>query len=611
MTGQSGQVLAKAKECCWVASAFLWVMNLKSKVTVGFLVMLALLIGLGAYAVDTVHRLDRNSRAILKDNLYSVQLGQNMLQALDELAVPTANPAALSRYRTALVREVGNITEPGEQQLVDSMVQAVGRYEHAPAARAATVAELRQHTRRMVVLNMAALTRKNAQANRTATAATRFLVTLLALGTLLALTLVLSVPEAAVGGLRKLTASINHAAAGNFSASIPQESTDEFGSVARAFNGLLVHLNEYRTANLAELLTERNRVASIVQTLDEGLLLLDENRQVIVANPVACALLGLPAGAVVGQPAEELAQANPVFGQLLAYVQQPAAQRGSTPLALTVGEGAEAVFYQVGLHEAVSFNAATDRMEFIGSILALHNVSAFKKLDQTKSDFLATISHELKTPLSSSNFNLKLLLDQRIGSLNAEQADILGNLRKENQRLLLLVSELLTVARLEAGASIALDMRSTALAALVAAATEPLQLQLRPKHLALDVQLPADLPPVRADLEKAAWVLLNLLANAVRYSPEGGRIVVSAAVEPGGQAVRVQVQDDGPGIAPEHQQRIFERFAQGPSAGAEATAGTGLGLSISREFIAHQGGTLGVESTPGAGSTFYFTLPVA
>ena len=143
--------------------------------------MLALMLGLGAYAFRTVQRLDHSSRAILQDNFYSVQLGQNMLQALDELAVPTANPAALSRYRTALIREVGNITEPGEQQLVDSMVQAVGRYENAPTGRVATVAELRQHTRRMVALNRAALTRKNAQANRTATAATRFLVTLLAL----------------------------------------------------------------------------------------------------------------------------------------------------------------------------------------------------------------------------------------------------------------------------------------------------------------------------------------------------------------------------------------------------------------------------------------------
>jgi NtrC-family two-component system sensor histidine kinase KinB len=586
-------------------------MNLKSKITAGLLAMLTLLVGLGAYAMATVQRLDHNSSTALRANFYSVQLGQGMSQALDELAAAPGAPAALNRYRTALTREAGNITEPGERPLVDSMVQAVSRYENAPATRTATLAALRRHTHRMVALNMAALAHKNSLANRTAVDATRLLLSLLTLGALLAIALVLSVPEAAVSGLRKLTASINHAAQGNFSASIPQESTDEFGSVARAFNRLLVHLGEFRNANLAELLTERNRVASIVQTLKEGLLLLDDNRQIIVANPVACALLGLAEKDVVGQPANALARTSPVFDQLLAYVLQPAAQRGTAPLAFTIGEGPAALFYHAHLHEATSFNAATDRMEFIGSILVLHNVSVFKKLDQTKSEFLATVSHELKTPLSASNFNLKLLQDQRIGPLNAEQLDVVANLKRENQRLLRLVSELLAMARLEAGAAVALDLRPQALAEVVAAATEPLQLQLRPKHLTLDVLLPPDLPPVRADLEKSAWVLLNLLVNAVRYSPEGGRIGITATALPDGSAVRVQVQDHGPGIAPEHQQRIFERFAQGPAAGPDAATGSGLGLSISREFIAQQGGTLGVESTPGTGSTFFFTLPVA
>ena len=588
-------------------------MNTKSKITAGLLAMLLLLGGLGTYAVGTVRQLDQNSRTILQDNFYSVQLGQQMLQALDALgpAAPADAPAALGRFRTALTHEAGNITEPGEQEAVDSLKQDLQRYDDG-SARPAAIAALRRHTHQVVALNMAALTRKNEQANRAATTASRLLLTLLTLGSLLALGLVFSVPEAAVGGLRKLTASINHAAQGNFSASIPDDSTGEFGAVARAFNGLLVHLNAFRNANLAELLTERNRVASIVQTLDEGLLLLDESRRVIVANPVACALLGLPEKAVVGQAAADLAHVVPMFRQLLEHVQQPAAQRGAAPLTITIGEGAAAAYYQVRLHEATSFNAATNRIEFIGSIVALHNVSAFKKLDQTKSEFLATVSHELKTPLSTSNFNLKLLQDQRIGPLNSEQLDVVANLKQENQRLLRIVGELLTVARLEAGAAIALDLRPTALADIVAAATEPLQLQLRPKRLTLDVQLPAGLPAVRADLEKSAWVLLNLLTNAVRYSPEGARIAISAAVLPQGGAVRVQVQDQGPGIATEFQQRIFERFVQGPGASAETTTvGTGLGLSISREFITHQGGTLGVASTPGAGSTFFFTLPEA
>ena len=585
-------------------------MNTKSKITAGLVAMLLLLGGLGVYAVSTVRQLDQHSRTILQDNFYSVRLGQQMLRALDGLGTAADAPDAVARFRTALTREASNITEPGERQLVDRMEATLLRYE-GPATRPTAVAELRRYTHRLVDLNMAALTRKNEQANRAATTASHLLLTLLTLGALLALGLVMSVPEVAVSGLRTLTASINYAAQGNFSASIPEDSPGEFGAVARAFNGLLVHLNAFRNANLAELLTERNRVASIVQTLDEGLLLLDESRRVIVANPVACGLLGLPEKAVVGQSAADLTRVAPVFRELLDFVQLPAARRHAAPLTLTVGEGPALAYYEVRLHEATSFNAATDRMEFIGSIVALHNVSAFKKLDQTKSEFLAAVSHELKTPLSTSNFNLKLLQDQRIGALNAEQLDVVANLKLENQRLLRMVGELLTVARLEAGAAIALDVRPTALADLIAAATEPLRLQLRPKHLTLDVQLPADLPAVRADLEKSAWVLLNLLTNAVRYSPEGARIGISAAVLPTEGHVRVQVQDQGPGIAFEHQQRIFERFVQGPGSGETPAVGTGLGLSISREFIRHQGGTLGVDSTPGTGSTFFFTLPVA
>ena len=590
-------------------------MSLKAKITWGFVAMLALLMGLGAYAFHTVQRLDHSSRAILQDNFYSVQLGQTMLQDLEQ-AGDQPSGAGLAQFQAALTREAGNVTEPGEQQLVDSMVAGLGRYQAARGG--AALAQLRRQTHRMVALNMRALTRKNTLANRTATNAGRLLLMLLTVGTLLALGLVLSVPEAAVGGLRKLLASIEHAAQGNFTASIPRESTDEFGVVAQAFNRLLVHLKDFRSANLADIITERNRVTSIVQTLDEGLLLLDEGRFIIVANPVACQLLGLSEKQVLDRPAEEVAQENLIFRELLAFAQLPAAQRTAQPKVLTIGAGPTAAHFQLTVHEATSFNAVADKMEFVGSILALHNVSAFRKLDQTKSDFLATVSHELKTPLSSSNFNLKLLLDQRVGPLNPEQQDIVGHLKHENQRLLHLVAELLTVARLEAGAAIILNQQPTNLAALVAAATEPLQLQLRPKNLVLDVQLPPNLPTVNADLEKSAWVLLNLLANAVRYSPEGGRIGLTAVATPDGQAVQVRVQDQGNGIPIEQQQRIFERFVQAPASQAPegqapgaVAGGTGLGLSISREFITKQGGTLGVESTLGAGSTFYFTLPVA
>ena len=583
-------------------------MNIKSKITIGFLALLGLLIILGSYAHYTVQQLDARSRTVLQDNFYSVQLGQDMLVALDRAEAQPMNLGGLPRFHYLLSREAGNVTEPGERPVVDSLTRTLAQLEPVPGA--AGLAQLRRLTHRMVQLNMQAVTRRDALANRAAVRASRYLLTFTVLSILIGLGFVLSVPEAAVAGLRKLSASMAHAAKGDFTASIPVESRDEFGQVASSFNQLLVHVNDARTSNLAGLVTERNRVTSIVQTLDEALLLLDENQRVLVANPPACALLELPESAVLGADADELATRSPLMQQLLAVVRAPASQRKAAPVPLMLTQRGEELHYRLLVHDAVSFNTPLDKMEFVGTILALHNISDFKRLDQTKSNFLATVSHELKTPLSTINFHLKLLQNQRVGALNAEQQQIVESLKQENQRLLKLTVNLLDVSKLESGA-IPLNSRPTAVAELVAYATGPIQLQLAPKHLSLDVNLPADLPPVRADLEKTAWVLLNLLANAVRFSPEAGRITVSAALTAAGDAVELRVQDHGPGVPPEHQEHIFQRFAQVPNDSGAARDGSGLGLSISYEFIVTQGGRLGVHSAPGAGSTFFFTLPLA
>ena len=568
--------------------------------------MLALLVGSGSYAYYTVQRLEHSTRTILQDNFYSVQLGQGMLQALDQVeAAPTA--AGLAQFEAQLTREAGNVTERGERPLVDSLTQTLARYRAQPNT--AALAQLRRQTHRMVELNMQALMRKNTAATHAATVASRYLIVCTVVGLLLALSLVLSVPEAAVSGLRKLSASIAHATQGDFAATIPVESHDEFGRVAEGFNRLLVQLSAFRHTNLAGIMAERNRAASIVRTLDEGILLLDENGQVLVANPLACSLLGLPERQVIGRLAPELAEQQPLLHQWLAYAQQPAPRRvGALPF--TVTRQGEETHYQLMVHDVLSPSPTLGHLELAGTILALHNVSDFTRRDQTKSHFLATVSHELRTPLSSINFHLKLLQDPRVGTLTGEQQEILASVKQESQRLLALTGNLLDVSRLDSE-TLPLDAQPVPVAELVAQAAAPVQLQLVPKQLQLETQLPADLPPVRADREKTVWVLLNLLTNAVHHSPEQATITITAARTPNGRAVRVAVQDHGPGIAPEDQERIFHRFTQLASEGSAPRTGSGLGLSIGREFITSQGGKLGVESTPGAGSTFFFTLPIA
>jgi signal transduction histidine kinase/HAMP domain-containing protein len=588
-------------------------MNLKTKITLGYVALLALLLALGGYAYYAVHRLEAASRNILQANFYSIELGQRMLRDLDRIEQAPADSGGLASFRRSLTREAGNITEAGEQRVVDELTQTLATYqtrrdERAPAdAQRAVIYQLRDQTQRMMTLNTQALVQKNARTNERATQASRYLLAFGSLSLLVALLFVLSVPEAAVGPLRKLTNALEHATDQDFTATIPVESQDEYGRVARAFNRMLVQLQEYRSSTLAGLVTERNRVRSIVNSLDEGLLVLDEERRIILVNPTMSELLSVPTAELLGQPAADAARANDLLRTMLRPLEgsHPEAAVAEAPL-LTITRQGEEVYYRLDVQDLVSFNEARQKTEFVGQILTLRNVSDFKKLDQVKSNFLATVSHELKTPLNSISLSLKLLQDERIDQ--EERQQVASGLTRETQRMQRIVAELLDVSRLEAGAGIQLDFAPTALAEVARFAADTVQVQLESKSLVLHRNLPADLPPVRADVEKTTWVLINLLANAIRYSPVGEAITIRA--ERQGKFVRLGVQDKGPGIAPEHHERIFQRFAQIPDK-AGYKGGSGLGLSIAREFITTQGGRLWVESDLGMGSTFYFTLPVA
>ena len=248
--------------------------------------------------------------------------------------LPPASPA-LGRLRSLLAREAANITEPGERRLVDSLTQVLRAYPGPSAA--ASQAQLRQLTHRVVALNMTALARKNGQAMHAAARAKNYLLLFSVLSGLVGLMLVGSVPQAAVGGLRKLAASLDHATRTDFTATVPIESSDEVGQVTAAFNRLLVHVQDIRSHSLADVVTERNRTSGLVQTLGEPIFLLDPSRRLLVANPAACTLLGLPESRILGRLATELAQDNPVFAQLLAPALLPVAQRPRRPAAIFGG----------------------------------------------------------------------------------------------------------------------------------------------------------------------------------------------------------------------------------------------------------------------------------
>lgn len=237
-------------------------------------------------------------------------------------------------------------------------------------------------------------------------------------------------------------------------------------------------------------------------------------------------------------------------------------------------------------------------------VIVLKNITSFKELDVAKNNFIATISHELKTPLASSDFSLKLLEDERVSKLTAEQKELIENLRLDNQRMLKILSELLNMSQVEAG-RLQLNVQLVNPARIIENSIQAVLASAREKEITIKHNSGKDLPSIQADADKTSWVLNNFLTNAIKYSFHNSTIDVSATKENGD--ILFSVKDSGPGIDKEYVPRLFERYFQVPGSKEK---GTGLGLAISKEFIEAQKGTIWAETEIGKGSNFSFRLPI-
>jgi len=240
-----------------------------------------------------------------------------------------------------------------------------------------------------------------------------------------------------------------------------------------------------------------------------------------------------------------------------------------------------------------------------GAVLLLRDVTRLKELSQLKSEFIMKASHELKNPLTGLTMNIALLRESAFDGLREKERQLLGSAEEDLRRLRVLVNDLLDLSRMEAG-KLTMEIGTVSLAPIVEKALEAMRAQAEELAIAVSAELPGELPAVLADANKILWVLTNLVGNALRYTPRGGLVRISAEQEEA--SVRVEVRDNGQGIPYEDQARLFEKFFQ---ARGGATGSLGIGLAICKEIIRAHRGAIWVESAPGQGSAFSFTLPRA
>jgi two-component system, NtrC family, sensor histidine kinase KinB len=389
-------------------------------------------------------------------------------------------------------------------------------------------------------------------------------------------------------------------AGGDLDTAVPVHSADEIGTLATSFNRMAAHIRELRRSDLGQLLVAQQTTEAAIDSLYDPVLATDETGKLTRINPAAERLFGARRD-VIGKPIGEVAR-DPRIAQAVTDVmqsQQAFASESAAAVLPWAVDGARLAFRI----RSTPMRDADGRL--VGVVTLLEDITHLSEISRLKSEFIAAASHELRTPLTSVQLGLHLLLESGADPLTDRQQEILYVCRDDILRLDRLMRELLDLSRIESGA-VAPVRAPVRTAAMLREAVETLRPQLDSAEIRMVVDAAPDLPQVFVDRGQIERVVSNLVTNARRATPEGGSITVSAVAV--GNDVAVSVADTGTGIPREYLAKIFEPFVQVPDAPA---GGAGLGLSISQRIVEAHGGQLSVQSEPGKGSRFTFTIPIA
>jgi signal transduction histidine kinase len=536
------------------------------------LVVFALLGVASAAVVFQVRSLAALPPRILADNFRSVQMTEEMDRALALLLIDARDQNARDRFQRALDDELGNITEPGEGNGAQSLKQAYQRFLAEPTAAQARTVQL--SIRVIYDINEKAMLTKDREAKRVADTLRWSILALLIVALLAGVWVAARAARAIARPLDELNRAVAKMGQRGPYPRLKEGDYQEARTLAREFNALASRLESYERSNIDQLIAEKAKLEAFVASMSEGVVVVDPDGKVALANDVAKGAMGDPA---IASGIDRLAK-------------DPSAQLTDVPLG----------------NRAFSLSAAraVDRSgTAVGTVIVLRDVTELRRGERDRGELVAKLTHELRTPLTSAVMAIGLLAD---GGLDAKQKQLVELLRADISRLKALSDNLNEMARAQL-AGVELSKEPIQIAELVEGAMAPFQLQAKERGIKLVIEVTKNLPSIPADPNKLPWVLTNLCGNALRYTPAGGSVTVRVRAE--GPSMLFEVVDTGPGIPREQQARIFEKFSQRWTPAGVGMAG--LGLYIAREIVEAHGGMIGVESEPGRGSRFFFRLPLA
>ena len=603
-------------------------MKLKSKILLGYSLSLALVVLVGGWGVTNLRRLGRASEAILKENYNSILAAENTIEALERQDSAILLFLLENRDRGSqqfqknqieflkwLGRAEGNVTIPGEAEIITSIESAYQEYLQAfseieQQGNATTedyyntilpiFDRIRDRSNRLRNINQQAMEAASNNAQQISSQAIWSMAIAGATAAGIGLGFSLLLTRRIVQPLTEMTSATEKIAKGEYDIALQVKSEDELGMLAREITTMSQKLKAFRDLNVGKVIVEKQRSDAIVQSIADGIIVVDSELKIIAINPMA---------ANIGNVKSMLATNNhflDVFSDRTLYQHlRQTAETGKSPQLeddiLTVERDKRIQYYKFAITPVV-----TEAERVVGAILLLQDVTKLKELDNLKSEFVATASHELRTPLTGMAMSLNLLVETTEDKLSESESELLDTAVEDVERLRGLVNDLLDLSKIESG-KLKLDFVDVGVNFLIDKAVSALDIQAEQNQVALVKQPLAEDIKINADANKIIWVLTNLIANALRYSEPGGEIKIGATSRT--SWIEIYVADRGAGIPIEYQGKIFDKFVQVET--EKDVGGSGLGLAICKEMVQAHGGRIWVDSTVGEGSTFTFTIPTS
>lgn len=599
-------------------------LGLRQKISLGFGALLIIIIVIGTQGILHLSKLGISIDVILRENYRSVIACQQMKEALERidsgllfiLLGDTSEGEVLVRNNQAafdksLQAEQNNITLPGEGEKAAHLKELSGRYEallksivdpsQPSGLRKETYftrllplfGQIKGAADEILQMNQQNMSDANDRARKSAATARQRMYALLLIGTALAVVFIFFTRKWILHPIHRLIQSADEIRRGNLDLVVAGDSRDEIGHLSEAFNAMAASLREFRRTDQAKLLRIQRATQQAFDSLPDAVAVIDTEGKVEVATESARTVFGLKPGSV----AFDLP-----FGWM-ADLSREALQQGRQATL----EGHRSIQQFVRGEERFYRPEAVPILDnerlTTGAILVLKDVTQLRQQDEIKRSVIRTVSHQLNTPLTSVRMAVHLLLEEKVGALNEKQAELLLTAREDSDRLHGILDSLLDISRLEAGKA-RMQFRAASPQSIAAEALEPIRRTAQDQGVSLLMDIGGDLPDVWVDTTRIGHVFSNLLSNALRHTPPGGRITLTA--EPGEAWVRFYVSDTGTGIPAAFLSRVFELFFRVP--GRRNETGAGLGLAIVKEIVEAHGGTVGVESEEGKGSSFSFTL---